>query len=85
MKARLFSGLPALFCAWYLGFRMGTGAPWWAIALGALGVVVATASALVPWRKRPEPEVVEATTPTARKVLHGPIKVRVVTTTMRER
>lgn len=71
-------------CAWCLGYGIGAGASWWAIALGALGVVVATVSALVPWRKR-EPEVVEATGRVAGKVLRGPIKVRVVTTTMRER
>lgn len=81
MRARIGSAFAWALCAWCFGYGIGAGASWWALALGGLGVVVSGVIATLPRR---EVETLEVTTPTARQVMHGPIKVRVVTTTMRD-
>lgn len=81
MKARIGSAFQLALSAWCFGYGIGAGASWWALALGGLGVVVSGVIATLPRR---EVETLEVTTRAARKVLHGPIKVRVVTTTMRD-
>lgn len=72
----------AMLSAWCFGYGLGAGASWWALVLGGLGVVSSAAWLFVP--RRDDSESVEVSSPTAKKGMHGPIEVRVVTTTMRD-